>query len=285
MDNNGEIRYGVSVLDMQYKNYAQDDEVMIKGQTGQMFYKRSDGQIVTYGSDYNKDSLYSALMNATKLNNHKSDDYLVYHIIDTPSGAYINDTSEVSLNVSKNFPLSSNEAGIYVRVHGNDATNAAMAAARSIYLTKNTLNGENDVQIKGTVNGKAITINCKFNELTFVPIDTTGNPSLVINSISYPVLSKAIASLTPEQFDVVQLLNYGNDKFEATSIDLITFVSDVVSVFNKSDEKVKLGLIDTMVMYGNYTIQDKNIPIILSKEKPNFNCMWAQELDSIPNPK
>ena len=55
-----QARYGISALDLGHKEYAQDDELMVRGDDGRMYYKRTDGVIVAYADkDLSEDEVIS----------------------------------------------------------------------------------------------------------------------------------------------------------------------------------------------------------------------------------
>ena len=58
-----QARYGISALDLGHKEYAQDDELMVRGDDGRMYYKRTDGVIVAYADkDLSEDEVISNTM-------------------------------------------------------------------------------------------------------------------------------------------------------------------------------------------------------------------------------
>ena len=81
-----ELRYGISALDLKHKDYAVNDELMVSGQNGEMFYKREDGQIVTSPNQtYNKHDLINSINDVFMTHNEvvvSDGDYIVYNTID-----------------------------------------------------------------------------------------------------------------------------------------------------------------------------------------------------------
>ena len=280
---NTNIRYGVSALDMKYRDDAQPDELLVRSKNGQMFYKRDDGQIVTTGNDYTKETLYRDLFNGKPLGKYLDSDYIVYNLIDIAGMTKMSLSSAQSIALGVGFPISKNEDGFYVRIRGNDITNAAISFIRNAYLSRNS-SEEYDVELTVAITTgattKTSTIQCNFNELTLIENEVAENSILEIKSIKYPLISTAISSLTNSQLESVKELNYGNEDFEAAFIDLVTFSSDLYqTTLHNTEDNVRLGFVLPITDYTEFTTKNNGVPIVVSKEKPSFRCLWIQELE------
>ena len=280
-----DVRYGVSMLDMKNKAYAQNDEVLIRGDNAQMFYKREDGQIISQDQDYTKQTLFDNMNTTLQLTELTSTDFLVYNTIDVTGIANLKETSTKALNLGVFFPFSTNENGFYIRIHGNEETNDAVSLIKQMYKNKHgSLPSTADVQIGITlVYGdyqETKIINLSFNELTFVPITTPDVRSIGINSVRVRAIATEFSELTAKENEILNEVNFGNTKFEASCIDFVSFTSNLESVIVKSEsnDRVRLNLISDLGSYLAHTIEHNVVPFVLSKEKPNFKCLWAQEL-------
>ena len=87
MGSNGELRYGISALGLEYREQAENDELLVDIPTGKMHYKRSDGQIVTsdnctYPTEMLGIAMKSAAKNAGKHIIANENHFVAYHTID-----------------------------------------------------------------------------------------------------------------------------------------------------------------------------------------------------------
>ena len=277
------VRYGVSLLDMKYLSDAQNDEVLIRGQDGRIFYKRDDGRVVTHNSDYNKNTLYDTMNVIHGIQKLTSTDFLVYNTIDVTGLGTLNSSAVNNLNLGVAFPVSKNEDGFYIRIHGSEETNDAISLAKKIYAKSHTIN-KSDATISVTLTTgsqtKSVTVNANFNELTFVPVNITADSTITVNSVKFVMIPTVLSSLTIKEKEILNEINFGNSTFEASCIDLVTFVSSIDSVIVKSssNDKVRLNMISELSDYLAYSVKNNIIPFVISTDKPNFKCIWAQQL-------
>ena len=276
------VRYGVSLLDMKYKSDAQNDEVLIRGQDGRLYYKRDDGQIVSHDFDYTKNSLYDNLNNTRWLQKLNTTDFLVYNTIDITGVAKLTSTVTKSLNLGVEFPISKNEDGFYLRIHGNEETNNIVSLAKKIYLKTHTTTAKDVtiiIAIKQGETSSNVTVKVNFNELTFIPVTITEDATISIVSVKMVLVATVLSALSDKEKEIINEINFGNTSLEASCIDLVTFTSDVDTVVVKDDEsKVRLNLIGELSDYLAYSVKNNVIPFVISKDKPNFKCIWAQQL-------
>ena len=76
------LGFGISALGLENRQYAANDELLVDRHDGKMYYKRSDGIILSEIKDYTRDDLASSLLLKyyTELDNIIGD-FIVYHTI------------------------------------------------------------------------------------------------------------------------------------------------------------------------------------------------------------
>ena len=250
---NDNARYGISALDLSHKDDAINDELMVQGTTGKMFYKReNDGQIVTDDIgiyDRNK------FMRITKKAIGSGltilpDDYAIYNTINISCKTNMMESSIFDLGLTRWFNVSPTESGFLISVTGNDMTNSAISFMKKYYENKNTTTNDTpDVSITYDVieNGISDTVRTEvasfnFNELVFVRIlpdgDTPESFSVRLSSISFPAMNTIYSLCSNQHKEELKKLNYGNGKFEASTINMITFTKklDNAIIFDEKEQ-------------------------------------------------
>lgn len=287
-----QLRYGISALDLKYKEYSVKDELLVNGHDGKMFYKReSDGQIVTSDNlEYNKDELISAI-NDTLSSNEKipvlPTDYIVYNTIDIAEKNSILSSGISELNLTHSFPIQKVNSGFFIRIRGNNTTNAIVSKLTNDYKSKHPDDETSSVLIKITISESSTDyseekmIGVDFDTLTFVKLSPSSpnctGYNVIINSIEYTTIKLAYNSSLHKN-DMINL-NYGNInddglcRLEADMIDFIYYVDNINDIIiSDEDEGIKL----------QYTLPvsdtDKDI-FVLSDKKPNHKCLWAKIIE------
>lgn len=288
--NERNLRYGVSALDISHKEYAENDELLVDGKTGQMLYKRDDGHITTESYRYNRAEFLSAITSAQRRRGSSvpinDDEYLVYNSIEVAgkvnavSNAYNTITGAV-------FISDKPDSGFYVRVAGSDRANAIASYLEARYKVAHpdTTLAPVSMVVEVTELGidaiKNVTVNMGFDELALVPLCEGFNPTegcdgyrIEIKNVSFPLLFAAYAELQATEREYIKSLNYGNTRLEPSAIDVMYYVTDCTnSHIYDTENGIKL----------NYIISTKETEqsdsIVISSDKPNYKCIWGQIKD------
>lgn len=278
--NESELRYGISALDIKYKEYADNDELLVNGKNGTMLYKRPDGQIVTPSTPYGRDELITAINKIFTTNQEvevSGTDYLVYNTIVV--NEKMNIISSEKQEIAGDITITSDKlaSGIFVRIRGNSETNA-VASYLSSLSTSNSLEVSYLFEITelGTGNVRNLTIGSKFDTLAYAELyvseiseGCTGY-QVKLKSVSFPLFNEVYSSLDETTKSKLSELNQGNTKFEPSEIDLIYYTSDSKNsaIYSETDN-LKL----------NYVIPASEInhdEFIISESQPSHKCMWAK---------
>lgn len=293
------LRFGVSALDLTHKDRAQKDEILVDGTVGKLFYKREDdGQIVSFDAlDYEKSALSTALRPMMGASSFKSvdTDFIVYYTANIAGKSELLTSKVTDVGLSDyRLNLSANESGFFIRVRGTNTTNAVASFLETIY--KDTA-VKNAVSIIFTITEhgandhvRKISVSCKYNELTLVPLSAVDGDAkdfdISIDSVAYPWLHNAYASLSDEQKADLQKLNFENAKFESDTIDIVTFstLTDASNlVAYNAAASVKLNMIipvETMVeSFRGGSAYDDDASLVISKDEPDHPCLWRKIMD------
>lgn len=288
--NTNALRYGISALDIKYKAFAENDELLNEGTTGQMYYKRSsDGQIVTYDSeDYEKQELINAIDSIFLTNpsvNTTAEDYLVYNVINISEKTdLLNNVEPVSIGVNSKFDTNKTDSGLFIRVRGNAVTNSVVSFLESSYNKNHPDSNLSSVVLNITITehgvgmDKTIEVPMNFNELTFVKLNPSDETlctsfSISLDGVSFPLISAAYNEIDESEQNMLHSLNYGNNKFEAAAIDFIYYVDDVKNpVIYNSDDKVRMNSVISASELNKETF-------VVSSEKPAHKCLWAKIIE------
>lgn len=285
MENENKLRYGISALDLKYKEYSDNDELMVNGPNGKMYYKREDGQIVSYDNlEYNKQSLVLALNGAiasSDIKIHPSEnDYIIYHTIDISGKNDILSDTATEFNFESSFSISKSVKAFFIRVRGNNNTNSVVSFIESF------MNDEESVKFTFTIKAIGDTENSvdvesggMFNDLLLVKI-----PDINVENITrYEVKIKSIKfnvkptynNLVDLQKELIDVVNNNNVKFEADGIDVISYLDDMSLAIIVSDvDKIKLFSIYTVYDINSEKIETE--PVVISKELPDHKCLWVK---------
>lgn len=284
-----ELRYGISALDLKHKDYAVNDELMVSGQNGEMFYKREDGQIVTSPNQtYNKHDLINSINDVFMTHNEvvvSDGDYIVYNTIDVACRMNLISPETYMLKEESTFTSNKPNSGVFIRIRGNSATNSAISYLQSQYMSRHSeiLPAVSVVMLVtelGTGINRKITINTDFDTLDFVNLYPGVSPAvnctgyqIKIESVKFPMLEVAYNDLSDTEKSLLSELNYGNTKLEADSIDFIYYTSDVTNpiIYNETDN-IKL----------NYVVPAKDTnkdQFVISSTQPSHKCMWAKVIE------
>lgn len=291
MANINEMRYGISALGLSHKEYAENDELLVEQSSGKMFYKReSDNQIVSFDNEkYSQETLPVAMNTAIELAKTyiktNVNNFVTYHTIDISEKTDLLDDSEVNLSIGTKFNVSKDEGAFYIRIHGDTLTNTIMSYLEKSYPTCNE-SMEIVFSIEETSTGtvQEVVVYTKYNLLTLVKIPE------VVDAVSYEVSVVSVRSMIAKSSYTAQsesiknllvALNNGNTKFESTTIDIVSYVSDISSstIYN-TDDNVKLELMLPSTLIDTISISSKSEGIVVSEEKPDRKCVWGKILTS-----
>lgn len=280
---NDDARFGVSALDISHREYAEKDELMLRERDGQMIYKRSDGQVVAFNSDYTRKDVIEAVARSHKATGLGSNESGVYYTIDITEQTDLSESSS-SLEVPYAFRVAKSVNGFYFRVRGTDVTNSIISYLNTFYNKEYPENNAREVLLTVTVvndeNPTGFNFICEgsFNDLNFVQLPISESESLItIKKISFPMATAAYSDISSTVRDKLTEYNYSNTKIEVSMIDLITFESDINSSY--------VGSIDDMVNFKEFfnleelkEEEKKNAGngIIVSETQPDFDCIWAK---------
>lgn len=286
-----EMRYGISALGLNYKEYAENDELLVDPISGQMLYKREiDGQIVSYdNATYTQESIATAINVAQTLENEfvktNPNNFIAYHTINIGGKTDLLDTQAVDLSMVSNFSVSKDEASFYVRIHGNTLTNTIMS-----YLEKTYNEDAKSIKlvfsVKETSTGSTqeIIVETYYNLLTHVKIPVVENAmsyEVSLASLTSVIASESFLSQDESVKNLLISLNNGNTKFESTEIDMISYVDDITkSVIYNTSDNVKLELILPNKLIDSMSASTNSEGIIISEEKPNHKCLWGKVITS-----
>lgn len=279
------LRYGISALSTEYRDYAEPDELMVRTRDGKIFYKRADGQIVTEVQDYRKNDILTDMIRTGADLSHPENSYIAYHILDISGKTSMSSSDKVDVGLSESeFDVPAGINGFFIRVRGNKLTDGAVSFIRSIYearypddaKTSLDVSIELNVRMETTGEESNVTIHCNFNELSYVKLDMEDSYTISIASIQYPKLYNALRTLTDEERNALNSMVM-NTKFEGAIIDLVRFVTDVSkSLIYKNDGQVMLGFIFpyTELETEMHTTNAENL-FVVSEEQPDYPCLWA----------
>lgn len=293
-----DLRFGTSALHMDKKEYALNDEMLLDGTTGKIYYKRlTDGQIVSSDSlNYEKSTLSTALRPIMGVSSFKSDptDFVMYYTANITEKSELLNSTAVDVGLSTHrFNVSAKESGFFIRVRGTDSTNSIVSFLETIYEDTAIKNAVS-VIVSITEHGKndfshRVSVSCKYNELTLVeitPTDATNatNFDVVIESVAYPWLRNAYQTLTTEQKADIEKMNHGNKKLESDTIDIITFSSNVeASALYSSESRIQLNMvIPVETMAASFTggsAYNDDTSLVVSREEPDHPCVWRKIMD------
>ena len=227
------LGFGISALGLENRQYAANDELLVDRHDGKMYYKRSDGIILSEIKDYTRDDLASSLLLKyyTELDNIIGD-FIVYHTINIPRTSYINNADQKSVS-SPAFPLDPAHPYVFVRFKGTPSVNAVASYLNAIYTQNHPNDDSKDitVSLEYTVSGRSniIAANIDFNELTM--LNLVANASAIkIRNFVFNKLAMAFNELTTAQQNNIKLLDYNNASHIAGRIDLITVTKSISSI-------------------------------------------------------
>lgn len=272
-----EMRYGISALSTEHHKVAEPDELMVRTQDGQMFYKREDGQIVTAVKDYDRKSLVSDLISTGINIDLSKNQYIAYHTVDIAGVNTLIDAEVQPLDLDEvKFYLPETENCLCIRVRGNDVTNATVAYMKA--LTEDT--EEDDVIITLSTGDE---IKCQFNKLTLVRLSSAG--IVTIKSIQFPAIAKAYESLDVGQKNTIGAMNMNNDKYEAAVIDVVELITDASKIPLYKNN----GVVALKMLFPVEAIIDENLSlsgggIVISDTQPDHPCIWAKTNPSYKKP-
>lgn len=284
--NERNMRYGISALDLSYKQYAEADELMVEGKTGQMLYKRDDGFVTTASHKYTRAEFITSINSAVRKNSEvpiTDDDYIIYNTLDV--AGLINVVSNTYYRpANATFISDKPNSGFYIRVTGNDRTNSIISYIVSRYKIAHPDAIETPVSIEIEVTElgvdaiKTVTVNTGFDELTLVKLCEDYQPTegcvgykIVIKSVSFPLLVTAYADLEQNEKEYIKELNYGNERVEPTGIDMMYYVTDCTNSHIYDTEN---GIRLNYVIHAKETEPSEDF--VVSKVQPTHSCIWAQ---------
>lgn len=294
-----QARYGISALDLGHKEYAQDDELMVRGDDGRMYYKRTDGVIVAYADkDLSESEVISntmgVLMGIDGLVLPQKE-YIVYRTIDTTGKLDLVSSSDVGID--RRFNMSPNIPGFFFRIRGNKEVSSAAAILKSIYASR-VLNGtdaEVTVKIAVSNNGaseQTYTVNTILDNVNFIKFTGFTNPTnyiVKIVSISFPLFKAAYTAAKAVDKTTLKTINNGNETFEINTIDVIGYAKDITSLADEITDDVMIKTVtNSKTAATTYTAQNAAVAsvggigkyeIVIQKENPNTECVWGKIIE------
>ena len=292
-----QARYGISALELGYKEYAQNDELMVRGDDGRMYYKRTDGTIVSFSDrDLTEAQVISqtmgVLMGIDDLT-LPDDEYIVYRTFDTTGKLDLVSSTDVA--IGRGAILSKNVPGFFFRIRGNDAVSSAAAIMKAIYANKVPDGTDSEVVATITVsnngaNQKTLTINTHLDVLTYVAFPAFDgnltNYTVNIASVSFPRYKAAYAAAGEIEKKTIDKINNGNGKYEINCIDFIGYANTIASL---ADDVTTDTSIKTVTLSSEatkiFTEQNKAVSdiggvsksgFIISKNNPMTECVWGK---------
>jgi hypothetical protein len=294
-----QARYGISALDLGHKEYAQDDELMVRGDDGRMYYKRTDGVIVAYADkDLSEDEVISntmgVLMGIDGLVLPEKE-YIVYRTIDTTGKLDLVSSSDVA--IERRFTMSPNIPGFFFRIRGNKEVSSAAAILKSIYASRvaNGTDPEVTVKIAVSNNGaseQTYTVNTILDKVNFIKFTGFTNPAnyiVKIVSVSFPLFKAAYTAARPVDKKTLQDINNGNETFEINTIDVIGYANDIRFLADENTDGVLIKTVtNSKTASTTYTAQNAAVAsvggigkyeIVIQKENPNTECIWGKIIE------
>jgi hypothetical protein len=281
--NDESLRYGISALDLTHKDIAVKDEMLIHNTDGKIHYKReTDGQIVSYDAlEYSNQELISAMNGAlTEMNvglNPPESDLIAYHVLNIAGKTSILNTVTMEFGYSSTF-TTANIQGFYIRVRGNNKTNAVVSYLESLQKNTDSVEFTFSITAHGSTNvTKTVTRSGGFNKLLFVEIpdfDVSNIKTYEIQVVSiFYNLYSTYNKLSTTQKNLLSSFNDLNAKFEADAIDLVTYVEALSNtvIYSETDD-IKLH----QAFSVNTMVNETSESIIVSKEKPTRKCLWVK---------
>ena len=290
-ESNNKMRYGISALDVKYKENALEDELLVDGYNGKMLYKRlSDGQIVTWdNTEYTKEELanrVSKAMIASNITvNTNKNDYVIYKTINISEKTDIQNVNVIDLGIDSRFIVSRDESVFFIRVYGNNTTNAITSFLENYNKSKNE-NVEKMVTITFDVSDsindeivETISATLNFNELSSISltdITTIENDYVVkVKTVKFSNVDTLINSLDESLLNSLYELNYGNTKFELSSIDFVYYSNDITLPSIYTDDQSKLKYIIPIDTFEDDMVTNSEA-VIISEDKPTHQCLWGK---------
>lgn len=274
------VRYGTSALDIQYKEHALKDELLVQTSDGRIFYKRDgDGQIVTASNgDYNEDTLFNAIraVNPSFLTNNKiRDEYVIYNTIDISKKMSLLETNKVNFNFkeSTNFRLSKNTDGFFIRIRGNDSTNSIVNILEKSYTPTDDSDDDKFITLE---------LSLSYSESSSSDDQSSSNGPIIIvrplpitYEISLPIKLK-FNELTYVQNPLV------NDYTSLIRIKSVTFKNDDTevsynSLYDQMTDKNKTIIGD--LNYNNSKLEPTCIDIVSCSD--TITDLYCDETDKV----
>lgn len=292
-----QARYGISALDLGYKDYAQNDELMVHGDDGRIYYKRTDGTIVSYSDkDLTEsqvvDKTMGVLLGIDGLTLPENE-YIVYRTFDTTGKLDLVTSTDVA--ISRGATLSKNVPGFFFRIRGNDAVSSSAAIMKAVYANKVTDGSDAEVSVKINVsnngaNQQTMTINTHLDTLTYVKFPaftgTLTNYIVTIASVSFPMFKAAYTAAGEAHKVTILKVNHGNEKFEVNCIDFIGYASSIAALADEVTDDVSIKSVtlstEASKVYAKENSAVANaggIPktaFVISKDKPTSECVWGK---------
>lgn len=300
---NYDLRYGISALDMSNVSNAINDELLVQGVNGKIFYKREeDGQVVSYDSiEYNKESLIYAITTALAIEKVavtlSGNDFVTYNTIDISGKTNILEDSSYALSLNRNFHTLSEKSGFLLRVRGNSVTNAALSFLE-LYAHEQSINDSKflvtiditeESEDGSVLNQYTDVIELTYNTLKYVALSKKNADcvrfGVKLVSIIHPTSKESFNSLPEDRKTEILNLTNNNPKLESDFVDIISFcdkTSDVI-IYDANDciQLVSLvsiqEIIDVMNSRGGGSSGPVNGQgVIVSMSDPGVSCIWGE---------
>jgi hypothetical protein len=284
------LRYGISALDMKYLQYAENDELMVVGETGRIVYKRSDGQIVTYEDTIYNDrilaiSIADALNKANAFSpTDESASTIVYQTVSLAQKLSILDGVKFNLEMNSKFISNGKAGGFFYRIGANSNICAIIRYLETvgkmygdspsakitfgIYMNENE-NTEQEFDITYS----------SFNSLVYVnvsPPEDAETYTIVLKGIDFTAYKEVYDALDSAEMSQISQLNYGNSRFEVNNFDIVTYNSDMTKVA-LCDETDGMRLVNILpVEFVEESTTGSGSSFAMSVDQPDITGLWAK---------
>lgn len=217
---NNELRFGISALSLEFVDIAEEDELLVRQYDGTVLYKRPDGQVAIP-----TENLYPgevSLGYGVDVDNTKN---LAHWKIDISGLNELTSKVEMGLNLVSEFVIDDSEKRFTFMVRGNSPTTMAVSVMRKYFkehVEVFSSDPECVVVFEFQPNGGEVTtlaVEAVFNDMTEVNLESGG--ILKIKSIYFPKIFTMYSYLDAGLKAMLRASNFNNNKYEATTIDLI----------------------------------------------------------------
>lgn len=285
--NEEELRFGISALALSNKDHAVNDELMTRASDGKMYYKREDGNIVSYeSSEYDRDGIVTTIKNITNTStawSSPADDSIAYYIANMAGNNII--TSESIVLDIPEIKASGHSNGVFIRLKPNANTSATIAFIDAYRRKENMMASFATLTYTvaiGSNPATEYTADVSIDKPVFIPFNNTVSTDATIKikfvSINYSNLKSIVDSMQYETIQAAKAVNFMNAKIEVDRMDIITYIKD--------SSEIKIGVdpstgfefryaFPVSIISDEYSVSDG---IVISEDKPTYKCIWGKVL-------